>query len=234
MMLPCRLPSPVALALLPLLVLLLLAVSACEDSFSDEGHITADELNGVTHATNAPASTRTATPASTNSPASPSTPSTPASEPTTPSTPASPSTPATPSTPSPSTEITGIRWLGPNISSWPVTTTLRASISGGTIHMKYNKANVWPVQGDVVANCWAIVNIGGTWYAGTFEYLRPGQTSKPTSVLDGSGGDHFKKQPLSSWRPQSGERFGLMVSGLCRSSARNVSERSNICMVTWP
>lgn len=100
--------------------------------------------------------------------------------------------------------------------------------------MKYNKANVWPVRGDVVANCWAIVNINGTWYAGTFEYLRPGQTSKPTAVLDGSKGDHFKKAPLSSWRPQSGERFGLMVSGLCRSSARNVSERSNICMVTWP
>lgn len=100
--------------------------------------------------------------------------------------------------------------------------------------MNYNKARVWPVVDGTVANCWAIVNINGTWYAGTFEYLRPGQTSKPTSVLDGSKGDHFKKQPLSSWRPHSGERFGLMVSGLCRSSTRNVSERSNICMVTWP
>lgn len=100
--------------------------------------------------------------------------------------------------------------------------------------MNYNKANVWPAVDGVVANCWAIVNINGKWYAGTFEFLRPGQTSKPTSVLDGSGGQHFKKSPLTSWRPHSGERFGLMVSGLCRGSSRNVSERSNIVVVTWP
>lgn len=224
MLFPSRRPSVASVALLTLLALALLAAPACEDSFSDEGHVTSDELNGIVRETNAPAAS--SAPASTNAPAKSSESSSTASS--------SAATRAALPPANTSTEIDGIHWLGPNVSSWPVTTTLHAKISGGTITMKYDKANVWPVAGDVVANCWAIVNIGGTWYAGTFEYLRPGQTDKPAGVLDGSMGDHFKKQPLSSWRPQSGERFGLMVSGLCRSSARNVSERSNIAIVTWP
>ena len=40
--------------------------------------------------------------------------------------------------------------------------------------------------------------------------------------------------PLSSWEPSSGERFGLMVSGLVRGGLSNVKERSNVSMVTWP
>jgi len=134
-------------------------------------------------------------------------------------------------------EITGsIKWLGTDVSGWAVTASLSAHVGGGSISMPYSKAKVWPSQGGVNANCWAIVNIGGIWYAATFEYLRYGQTSKPMSVLsktDGKG-DHFKVSPLSSWTPHSGERFGIMVSGLMRGSARNVKERSNISMVTWP
>ena len=99
--------------------------------------------------------------------------------------------------------------------------------------MDYNKARVWPALDGVNANPWAIVNISGKWYAGTFEWFHFGQTSKPKGVLDGSKGDHFKKAPLSSWRPQPGERFGIMVSGLARTKTRNVKERSNVSMVTW-
>ena len=84
------------------------------------------------------------------------------------------------------------------------------------------------------ANPWVFANIGGQWYAGTFEWLRYGQTSKPKGVLDGSLGNHIKVSPMSSWYPRSGERIGLMVSGLARTSSRNVRERSNIVMVTWP
>lgn len=132
------------------------------------------------------------------------------------------------------TEIGAISWKGKNVSSWPVTATLRASVSGGTVKLDYDKARVWPEVDGVCANPWAIVNIGGRWYAATFEYLRPGQKSKPSYTLDGSHGDHFKTEPLSSWRPQSGEVFGLMVSGLCRGGLSNVKERSNICIVRWP
>lgn len=130
--------------------------------------------------------------------------------------------------------IGAISWKGKNISSWPITTTLRASVSGGNVTLSYDKKNSWPVVDGVCGNCWAIVNINGKWYAGTFEYLRPGQTSKPSYTLDGSNGDHFKVSPLSSWRPQHGEVFGLMVSGLCRGGLSNVQERSNICVVRWP
>ena len=134
-------------------------------------------------------------------------------------------------------EISGsIKWLNADVSGWAQTANLNASVGGGTISMPYDKARVWPGRSGVNANCWAIVNIGGVWYAATFEYLKSGQQSKPMSVLsktDGKG-DHFKVSPLSSWTPRSGERIGLMVSGLVRGGNRNVQERSNISMVTWP
>ena len=137
-------------------------------------------------------------------------------------------------------EITGpIKWLNPvgDISGWAQTATLQAHVGGGSISLAYDKSTVWPARDGVNATPWAIVNINGQWYAATFEYLKVGQMSKPMTVLSQTGGkgDHFKVAPLSSWRPRSGERFGLMVSGLARgTSLRNVKERSNICMVTWP
>jgi len=131
-------------------------------------------------------------------------------------------------------EITGpIKWLHTDVSSWPVTASLSASV-GGSINMPYTKARVWPAVGGLNANPWVIVNMNGQWYAATFEWFRFGQTSKPKGVLDGSMGDHIKVSPLNKWRPRSGERFGLMVSGLARTSTRNVKERSNVSMVTWP
>lgn len=132
-------------------------------------------------------------------------------------------------------EITGpINWLHTDVSSWPETASMSASVGGSTINFPYSKARVWPAVDGVNANPWVIVNMNGQWYAATFEWLRFGQTSKPKGVLDGSMGDHIKVSPLNRWRPQSGERFGIMVSGLARTSQRNVKERSNVSMVTWP
>lgn len=157
--------------------------------------------------------------------------------------PAQPVTPApapTPVAPETADGIpAGTKWLHTDVSGWPVTTTLSASVSGGTILMPYDKAKVWPgtatSAGDGLnGNPWAIVNINGQWYAATFEWLRHGQTSKPVGVLDGSKGDHFKVSPLNQWRPRSGERFGIMVSGLARDKTRNVKERSNVSWVVWP
>ena len=137
-------------------------------------------------------------------------------------------------------EITGpIKWLNPvgDITGWAQTATLQAHVGGGSISMAYDKSRVWPERDGVNATPWAIVNVNGQWYAATFEYLKVGQMSKPMTVLSQTGGkgDHFKVAPLSSWRPRSGERFGLMVSGLARgTNPRTVQERSNISMVTWP
>lgn len=130
-------------------------------------------------------------------------------------------------------EIAGpIHWLHADVSGWAQTAALHASVGGGSINLSYDKAKVWPAVDGANANPWVIVNLNGQWYAGTFEWLRYGQTAKPMAVL--SGGGHIKVPPLSSWRPRSGERIGLMVSGLARDSTRNVKERSNIVMVTWP
>jgi len=130
-------------------------------------------------------------------------------------------------------EITGsIKWLHTNVSSWPVTASLNASVRGGTVNLPYSKSKVWHAVDGVNANPWVFVNLNGQWYAATWEYLRYGQTSKQMGGK--SWGGHIKVSPLSSWEPHSGERVGLMVSGLARSSLRNVKERSNVTMVTWP
>jgi hypothetical protein len=87
--------------------------------------------------------------------------------------------------------------------------------------------------GDVlaVANPWVFVNLSGAWYAATWEWLRPGQTSKSRSAVNG---DHIKQAPLASWSPSHGEDLYFMVSGLARSSQRNQQERTNLIKITWP
>ena len=138
-------------------------------------------------------------------------------------------------------ELADVTWLHANVRDWPATAQMTASIGGGLIRFPYDKANVWPVATSGVekgtnANVWAIPQINGRWYAATWEWLRQGQTSKPMWVLDKSTGkgDHFKVSPLNNWRPRSGERFYLMVSGHARASGRNVQERSNPIPVVWP
>lgn len=137
-------------------------------------------------------------------------------------------------------ELSSVTWLHSNVLDWAVTTTVKPSISNGQINLPFDKTNAWPAinydGGMVNANPWAIVNIGGKWYAGTWEWMRKGQTSKPKGCLDHTGGkgDHFKKSPLNKWTPKSGEEFYLMVSGLARSNIRNVEERSNPVKVRWP
>ena len=130
-------------------------------------------------------------------------------------------------------EIDGsIKWLHTDVSSWPVTSSLRVSFSGSTINFPYSKSKTWPAMDGVNANPWVIAKIDGKWYAGTFEWLRYGQTAKPKATVSGS---HIKRAPMSGdWAPQSGQRVGIMVSGLARTQTRNVRERSAVVMVTWP
>jgi hypothetical protein len=138
--------------------------------------------------------------------------------------------------PDPSDDLpAGITWLHPNVSNWTVTTTLNASVTGNRITLDYDKAGVWPGRDEagtnVNANPWVIAEIDGKWYAGTWEWMRTGQTVKNNVVR----GDHVKRAPMSGdWKPQSGQRYGLMVSGLIRGQTRNVSERSKVVWVEWP
>lgn len=136
-------------------------------------------------------------------------------------------------------ELSAVTWLHANVRDWPQTAKLTASIDSRNINFHYDKANVWPVATsgtgkDTVGNVWAIVKVGNTWFAGTWEWLRKGQTSKVVGCLNGAKGDHFKVSPLNKWRPKSGEQFYLMVSGHARTADRNVKERSNPVKVKWP
>ena len=113
-----------------------------------------------------------------------------------------------------------------DVSGWAQTATLNASVGGGSVNLNYDKARVWPGIDNVNANAWVFFTYKGGNYASTFDYMRPGQTRKSANFqipMDGG-----------TWRPSSGETVGFMVSGLCRDSRRNVSERSNVDFVTWP
>jgi hypothetical protein len=129
-----------------------------------------------------------------------------------------------------------VTWLHANVSNWAQTANLASvRINGGNITLNYDKAGSWPgantAGANVNANPWIFVNRGGQWYAATWEWLRVGQTTKSTGSVHGS---HIGVAPLNGFSPVSGETYGFMVSGLARDNTRNVQERSNIVMVTWP
>ena len=184
-------------------------MAGCETStLDDQGTLTLEQLQGL-------ASTNAVVTVETNAPSAGETPST--------GTTTNSLWPA---------EITGtVKFLNTDVSSWPVTASLNASVGGGKVNLPYSKARVWPAADGVNANPWVFVNLNGQWYAATWEYLRSGQTVKDMSGK--SWGEHIKVAPLSSWEPRPGERFGLMVSGLVRGGLSNVKERSNVSMVTW-
>lgn len=119
-----------------------------------------------------------------------------------------------------------------NISGWAETATMTVSFDGaGNICLNHNKSNVWPTVNGVNVNSWVVVNLGGTWYAATFEWMRAGSMCKPMSTVQGN---HIKVAPLDTWKPKSGEQLGFIVSGLARLGERSVAERSNVYITRWP
>ena len=137
-------------------------------------------------------------------------------------------------------DLGAVTWLHTDVSGWPQTSTLSSvTVSADQICMDYDRANVWPIvtiggDTDVVGNPWIFIWRDDRWYAGTWEWLRPGQTCKArTSVA----GDHIKRSPFdaaSGWVPTPGVTYYFMVSGLARASERNVEERTNLMPVVWP
>lgn len=140
--------------------------------------------------------------------------------------------------------FSAIEWVDRNISNWPRTTTLEPITTTGFsanafINLDYSSANRWPIgtgpyirNGDpVVANAWVIVKHGGKWIAGTWEYMRPGQTQK---FIHAVGGGAISALP-NSWSPKKGDELYFFMSGLVRLGldGSNVSERSNIVRYFW-
>ena len=132
----------------------------------------------------------------------------------------------------------GIIFLHADVRNWKATAKLeRVEIDSRTINMPYDKARVWPVGRydaangpDVVGNPWVIAKIDNQWYAATWEWLRPGQTSKAKAALEPG---HIKRREFDNWMPKQGEKLGFFISGMARSAHRNVEERSNVVWVEW-
>ena len=135
-------------------------------------------------------------------------------------------------------DFSDVLWLGPNVGVWPQTSNLDASVNGGTINVPHSKRNTWPISSRfaasqrVNASMWGFVKVGTRWYAGTWEFLRKGSTTRSTSAFGGAG--HFRP-PIGTFRPRNGEIYGFMVSCVARDDLRgnNCRERSNVVLWRW-
>jgi hypothetical protein len=133
-----------------------------------------------------------------------------------------------------------VEWLHADVSGWRVTSQITdITITSDEICIYHTKSGRWPAyhQDGVAAegNPWVFGNVGGKWYAATYEYLKVGQTCKHIERRGEWGlGAHTKQSPLESWAPRKGELVGFMVSTPARDSTRTSNERSNIVMVNWP
>lgn len=135
-----------------------------------------------------------------------------------------------------------VTWLHyPGVKNWPETSKLQVELSANHIHLKFDKTNVWKTDTirhnsgtkniEVNANPWVFVELKGKWYAGTFEWMRPGGTTKGRYTVNG---DHIKKPPLNDWSPIAGETYYFMVAGLTRGGPNGSHERTNIVGIKWP
>ncbi len=141
-------------------------------------------------------------------------------------------------------DLSDVKFVHQNISSWPVTSNLEVIVSGSSLTLEYDKKNVWPNRSNSLcqgcnANPWVIAKFGDQWWAGTYEWFRTGQTTKDwTKVLEGG---HIKGGPFgysrSTWQPKNGEIYGFMVSGFARFPSStvpfNAQERTNIQLYKW-
>jgi hypothetical protein len=128
--------------------------------------------------------------------------------------------------------------IGALVRAMAVTANLTVDISGSHTYAGQNvvlsssKSSSWPVGGGNLgccnSNAWLFAKIGETWYAGTWEYMRKGQTTKSSAAVVGPG--HLRFAPLNTFSMQTGETYGFMLAGITRAglSRINIRERSNV------
>ena len=118
--------------------------------------------------------------------------------------------------------------------------------SKGSIEIIHTKAKEWKGgKKGIAGNPWMIIPMFGNYYAGTYEWLREGQTVK-FSLYKGLYelytadnkclADHFKVKPLNKYYPVGGEIVGFFVTTLARSRSfgSNGRERSNVVWYRLP
>lgn len=133
-----------------------------------------------------------------------------------------------------------------NVSGWPITDTIRAVEQDGNypgpMCIDHTMRGVWPTSdffGDpevqVESNQWYIANIGGTWYAGSGENMRPNQICKQGQMSEAIGPDGTWGGPMDTWAPRAGELVGYMMTTPARfwPSMRTVDQRSQVVIQPW-
>ncbi|MFT6407096.1 MAG: hypothetical protein ACJAQ6_000506 [Arenicella sp.] len=124
----------------------------------------------------------------------------------------------------------------PQVRDWTVGADLNLAITGGSVILDHkpnenSKATGrWPTikifNVAVNANAWGIVKQDGVWMAGTWEYLKIGQTVKKLSAFRFG---HFRQPVFPVDRTfNPGDVYGFFVSGTIRagSGLNNIAERS--------
>jgi hypothetical protein len=129
---------------------------------------------------------------------------------------------------------------GADIRSWAVTSTMTSvTHKGDELCTYHTMAGRWPVlpffddpSATIEGNQWFFALIGGQWYGGANEWLRPGQTCK--EVAGNIGPDNIGgSTPMGKWTPHPGERLGIAVSTPARAGQQGTAERSNVVLITW-
>jgi len=130
-------------------------------------------------------------------------------------------------------------FLHADISNWPATAKLDATVDAQFVRYDYDKRSTWPIAktrasdgGPLVGNCLAVIERGGKWYCVAWDWMRHGQSAKGRSSFGGAGG--HMPGPLADFKPVSGERYGHVVSTPCRGPERTINERSNVSWAVWP
>lgn len=125
-----------------------------------------------------------------------------------------------------------VMWIDEDVGGWEITSKLDVSLSGSLINYDQDGTSKWPEEGGASGNAWVLIFQDGMWYGATDEWMTPGQTQKNKSSVSGANMKKFDYFS-SDWLPTPGVQYGFMVSGLARTSDRNVEERTQIMLMTW-
>ena len=141
-------------------------------------------------------------------------------------------------------DLSKVIWLkGVNTSTWAITSTMIA-VSYDAPHealcLEHTAQGKWPrldfmgdpANGYVEASQIIMANIGGQWYAGAADWLRPGAAC--AHVPSNIGPAKFPSEPpLSGWIPRPGEWVGFMVTTPSRLGQQGTAERTNVVLYQW-
>lgn len=137
-----------------------------------------------------------------------------------------------------------------NIANWPITDTIIAVEQDGSpfvnpegpMCINHTKRGLWPTSDffndpavQVESNQWYFAFIGGTWYGGSGENMRPGQICKQGQMSENIGPDGTWGGPMDTWRPRAGELVGYMMTTPARfwPAMKTLDERSNMVVQPW-